>query len=425
MIVCGALTFAGFAGAARWLGCNHFLAALGGFLWAFALVHVEHGKHQQMLLRCWMPLAAYHAWHLARTPNLRSLNRTLAFSFLQAATCIYSGWFLVVGLAAFVPAAAATRPEGLRGLYRFALDDRWRVGRVFGLWGLAFAAFFTPYVIANFGISRSYGESLDMIPPLAGWLTGPPGSRWHETLRPHLRPVGEECILFSGFGLYVLFVAAAVHVWVTRRHPDRPPGLALVAACGVTVAVWWLLTLNVSHGVSAWWLVRFIPGGMAIRAVTRVYTIIYLFTTLGVVMWLQLVTARIGRPWLRGAVLLTAAGPVVFEQTGYEQTNMARSEFYPQVDRCAEGLRGADAGYVLPKGGPYQLYGDVVGMWAGLRANVPVANGYSGRYPVPYPLLAPPDTDAALREWLTGRFRGRVAIVDPDHPEQVRYIQIE
>jgi hypothetical protein len=265
-----------------------------------------------------------------------------------------------------------------------------------------------------------------MIPSLAGWLTGPPGSRWHETLRPYLRPVSEECLLFSGFGLYVLFIAAAVHVWVTRRHPDRPPELALVAACVVTVAVWWLLTLDLSRGVSAWWVVRLVPGGMAIRAVTRVYSILYLFGTLGVVVWLQLVTARIGRPWLRAVVLVAVAAPVVFEQTGYEQPKTTdRAEFYPLVDRCAEGLRGADAGYVQPTVGQFQLYGDVVGMWAGLKANVPVANGYSGRYPKPYPLLYPRDTDAALREWFTGRFRGRVAIVDPHHPDQVRSIEIE
>ena len=80
---------------------------------------------------------------------------------------------------------------------------------------------------------------------------------------------------------------------------------------------------------------------------------------------------------------------------------------------------------MLPTVGQFQLYGDVVGMWAGLKANVPVANGYSGRYPKPYPLLYPRDTDAALREWFAGRFRGRVAIVDPHHPDRVRSIEIE
>jgi hypothetical protein len=33
--------------------------------------------------------------------------------------------------------------------------------------------------------------------------------------------------------------------------------------------------------------------------------------------------------------------------------------------------------------------------------------------------------DAELREWLTGKFRGRVAIVDPLKPGEVRWLLIE
>lgn len=425
MLVCASLTFAAFAVVARWLGCNHFLAALGGFLWAFALVHIEQGRHQQMIPRFGMPLAAYYAWHLATAPSLRSLNRMLAFAFLQAATCIYAGWFLAVGLLVFVPVAAATRPGGLRELIRFARQNHGRVIRVAGPWGLAFAAFFTPYVVVNWGHGRHYLDCVSMIPTAAGWLSGPPGSRWYESLRPIRWPVSGESVLFSGFGLYLLFLVAGLHAWRSCRGPARSPELALVFACFATVTVWGLLTLNVTGGASAWWVVRFLPGGTAIRAVSRVYVVVYLFGTLGAVVWLQAISARLRNPWLRGGVLLAIAAPVVYEQTGYELPNIARAEFYPLADRCAAGLRGAEAGYVLPTVGPDQLYGDVLGMWAGLKANVPVANGYSGRYPQHYPLIYPQHTDAALWVWFHDRFRGRVAVVDPAQPEQVRYVQIE
>ncbi len=46
----------------------HVLALLGGYLWAFALVHVDQIKHQQMIPRFWMPLAAYYAWSFALGP---------------------------------------------------------------------------------------------------------------------------------------------------------------------------------------------------------------------------------------------------------------------------------------------------------------------------------------------------------------------
>ena len=427
MILCAALNFAAFA-AARWLGCGHALAALAGFLGAFALVHIDQGKHQQMIPRFWMPLAVYHAWQLATVPSLRSFNRTLACAFLQAAACVYTGWFLAAALATFVPIAAAARPGGLRELGRFCAANRWRVARVVGLWGLAFAAFFTPYVVANHGIGRTYADCVEMIPTASAWLTAPSGGRWHDALAPHLEPTGGEGSLFSGFALYALFAAAGLHVWFTRRSPDRAPAMAFAAAGLGTAAVWVMLTLNVGHvgeGRSAWWVVRFLPGGMAIRCVTRVCLLVYLFGTLGGLVWLQAAIDRIRHRGLRAALLVAVAVPMVYKQTGYTPVSINRAEFYPRVDRVAAGFRGADAGYALPTVGPYNLYSDVIGMWAGLRANVPVVNGYSGRYPHGYTLIYPPDPDAAVRAWLAGKFRGRVAVVDPAEPERVRWVRIE
>ncbi len=76
------------------------------------------------------------------------------------------------------------------------------------------------------------------------------------------------------------------------------------------------------------------------------------------------------------------------------------------------------------RGGPYPVYGDVLGMWAGLRANVPVVNGYSGRWPNGYP-SADVMSDDDLRAWL-GRsgFRGRVAVVNPSEPDRVRWVEV-
>src|SRR5688572_19905254 len=60
-IILDALNFAAFAAAVRWLRGPHVLAILGGYLWAFGLAHVDQIKHQQMIPRFCMALAAYHA----------------------------------------------------------------------------------------------------------------------------------------------------------------------------------------------------------------------------------------------------------------------------------------------------------------------------------------------------------------------------
>lgn len=63
-------------------------------------------------------------------------------------------------------------------------------------------------------------------------------------------------------------------------------------------------------------------------------------------------------------------------------------------------------------------------MWVGLRANVPVVNGYSGLSPDGFPPFGPL-TDDQLRGWLTGKFRGNVRVVDPAAPGKVRDVVVE
>jgi hypothetical protein len=107
---------------------------------------------------------------------------------------------------------------------------------------------------------------------------------------------------------------------------------------------------------------------------------------------------------------------------------MPRAEYHAAVDRWAGRLRGADAGYVVPRPDYRQEFEEVFTMWAGLRANVPVVNGYSGREPSGYPLGVfsdVPDPDAAVRAWLTGRFRGRVVVIDGADPTARRELLIE
>ena len=425
MIACSGMNFAAFAAVARWLGCGPPAAALGGFLWAFGLVHVTNELHQQMLPRFWMPVAAYHAWGFATAPGRRPLNRMLACVFLQATACVYTGWFLVTGLAVFVPAAAAVAPGGWRAVWRYVAADRWGVARVAGGWGLALGVFFSPYAVAFVGHGRGYAEHAHLVPPPAAWLTGPPGSRRADTVGPCLPYVDGECRLFSGFGVVALIAAAGLHAaWVWRR-PERRPGLRLVAACLATAAAWWLLTVRVGDEVSAWWLVRFFPGGGAIRCVGRVYLVVYLFGTLGAAAWLQVVADRVRAGWRRAAVVLLVAAPVAFEQTGFTSPSTPADDFYPATDRCAADLRGAAAGYVVPSVGSARHYGDVFGMWAGLRANVPVVNGYSGREPTGYPEFTQEYDEELLRGWLAGKVRGRVRVVDPAHPGEVREVWVE
>jgi hypothetical protein len=447
-VILAGLNFVAFAFAARRLGCPHVLALLGGYLWAFGLVHVDQVKHQQMIPRFWMPLGAYCAWSFALAPAVRWLNRTIAFTFLQSISCVYTGWFLATGVAVFLPLALVLRRGGLRDSWRL-LRGHWpRLILVLVGWAAAFAAAFAPYVVVNVDNNRTYEDCHNLMPTPSAWITGPPGTRWDETLGPRAAArdqpppgfrhwVSDECYLFCGFGVYALALAAAVHLSarlvlaVLRRRRTGPPEFAAVAAALVTAGVWVVLTLTPENeGRSLWEWVRYVPGGTAIRCVSRVYVTVYLFGTLAALLWLARVSEPL-RPPARWALLGLVAAGLIYEQTGYEPPSFEKADFYEIVDRAAGRVSGADALYVRPaftdtKGlTSVHVYGEVFAMWVGLRANVPVVNGYSGRAPPgDYP-WGSDVSDERLAKWLAGRFRGRLVILTPDDPAPPRVLVVE
>jgi hypothetical protein len=434
-ILLSACNFVAFAAAARWLRLPHVLAACGAFLWAFAAVHADQIKHQQMIGRLWMPFALYYAVALATAPSRKAWNRLLGSVFLQCLTCFYTGWFLVMALAVFVPALVAMRPGAWGELRRFGRADRGAAVRIAALWAAAMAALFVPYLVFPPSSGHEYSGCFGSLPTTAAWLTGPAGSVWEETLKPYslyeYRVPLPELTLFSGFGVYAVILAAAVGLPLLPR--DRHPTLRLVVAAGLlTAAVWWVLTISTApDGHSLWRWVRFLPGGRAVRVVSRVYVVVYLFGTFAGLTWLHLVTERVRPGWVRTALLGAVAAALVGEQTGIQQVSFERADFYPQVDRSAADLRGADVGYVLPrftdahKCQSVGVYGEVFAMWVGVRANVPVTNAYSGVLP-PGLLVTALQTDDQIRDWLRrGGYRGTVRVVDPDAPGRYHEFQVE
>lgn len=420
-ILLNLLNFVAFALVARWLKWPHVIALGGAFMWAFAMVHADQIKHQQQIGRFWMPVALYYAVKLVTEPSPRSLNRLLGSVFLQNLACIYTGWFLVAGLATFLPVFAGLSPGSYAALKRFARENRRRVVRVVALWTLAMLLLYAPYVAVNWGVGRSYTDVAGLLPTPSAWLTGPPDSKWTLTTAPYRAPVSLECWLFSGFTFYSLMGAAAVGLFVYRRDA-RPPVWPLIAAGLCTALLWVLLTITPhERGESLWRIVRLAPGGMAIRAVSRVYLIVYLFGSFAACAWLAHATEAIRREWLRAAVRGLVVGLMIFEQTEYQQPSIPKSHFYPLVDEAAAKLRGAETGWVAPRyrdpaGDTFDgVYGEVFAMWVGLRANVPVVNGYSGRTPDGYPGSGTTD-EAAVRTWLKDRtrFRGPLRVLGAD-----------
>jgi hypothetical protein len=428
-----ACDFVAFAVAARWFGLAHVLALCGAYLWAYATVHMDQIKHSQMIGRVWMPFAVYYAHSFVAAPTLRAWNRLLGTTFLQCLTCFYTGWFLIAALGVFLPALAALRRGALGELKRFVWARRGAVGGIAAFWALAMAALFVPYLVFPPTSGHEYKDCFNLLPTPTAWISPAPGTRWAETLDPYSytsRPQLLECWLFCGFGVYALMLGAALGLPFLRR--DANAELFRLCAAGlITAAVWWLLTISTApDGDSLWRWVRHLPGGRAVRVVARVYVVVYLFGTLAGLAWLQIVAQRLRFGWRMGLLALVTAG-IVWEQTAIKMDHFRRVDFYPLVDRLAGDLRGAEVGYVMPEyadtsarppsRGPY---GEVFAMWVGLRANVPVVNGYSGVLPPNFIAFARA-TDDQIRGWLRGRYRGTVRVLDPLAPGVIREVEVE
>jgi len=160
---------------------------------------------------------------------------------------------------------------------------------------------------------------------------------------------------------------------------------------------------------SAWRLVyRWAPGGDAIRAVGRVVFTVELFALIGGLIALDGLLRR-GRfgGCIAGLVLVLG----ITEQIPLR--SLPSFEVAPWQARVAalrDRLSPGTVAYIdLPPGRPY-WESQLTAMWAGLEANVPVVNGYSGRYPPGYPDWTRSMTDDELSKWLHGA--GAVRIRD-------------
>ena len=113
---------------------------------------------------------------------------------------MYTGWFLVVGLAVFLPLAIALRPEGWEETRRWVRENRRCVAIVAGAWVAIHLAAFVPYIVVNSDISRTYEDCYKLMPTPAAWLTGPPGTPWDETLGPRAIDYGQPAARLSLVG---------------------------------------------------------------------------------------------------------------------------------------------------------------------------------------------------------------------------------
>jgi hypothetical protein len=255
------------------------------------------------------------------------------------------------------------------------------------------------------------------LPRVRSWLSVPPGSL-HAGWLPAYEvsyPVSWEHHLFPGV-IPIVFAFFAFRR-LAGSTTDRDTGVLLGKAAVLTAVVlaalstvffldrWWIGgPLGQSIAASPWRLIyEFVPGANGIRAVSRIWLGTHLFLLWGGAIGAQRAMAGLA-PRLQGAVVGAVLLLGIVEQRVPGLPSFEKTPLQHDVEAVSRTMvPGCRVAYLTVRPDRPFFVSHLVAMWAGLEANVPVVNGYSGAFPPGYPnptISAPPDE---IGRWLKGQ----------------------
>ncbi|MEL6553435.1 MAG: hypothetical protein AAFQ63_08250 [Cyanobacteria bacterium J06621_11] len=418
MIAVSVLNFLCFFWLLKYLKVSNWFSNLGAFLFAFGLPRVVKIGHQQLLPQFFTPIVLIAIFSFIKQPKRKTFISLLVFSYLQILAGIYLGWFLLFSLPfLFLFAYLLNRPAWI-GLLKF-----WRVRKVFLLssvlgWLIATGLTLWPYLERSRAYGgRTYAEIDTMLPRLASWFSFPDQS----ILRPIFAKVPLLPNVYSAafsdipilhehhmyMGLTLLLGALGCTIALIRKKSGLVGSQLWIAqTCLFTFAAIFLVSLRLPMGVSLWRLVfEVVPGASAIRAVTRIWTMAYCYLLIAVCLWADQFFGRAIAPHKkRFQTLSLLCLFVALEQTTFNQFSFEKAPINQDVaDIEALITNECDLAYLSfsPDDPDRPFYSQQLSaMWAGIQANVPVINGYSGGQPETYPNIDQPMTTEAVVSWL-------------------------
>ena len=400
----------------RRLGVGPPLATLGAFFFAFSAPRQAQLGHLQLFPVFYVPLSLWALWRLLAAPGRGRLALLLLLLYLQLLSVIYVGWFLLLTFGLAVPLLLFWDRDGRRRLAAFCRSAPRFVTLSLAAWAAAYYVVLRPYIAARAELGeRSWNEVLIFLPRLKSWLAVLPGSTYQSLLPDFPRTPGnwEHHHLFPGLVPIALGVASAVYTLRLSRQERRRQ--ALLVTCWIAAIALAVVSLVVPRfafdglhvvkadpGVSLWWLVfRWVPGAGAIRAVVWISILIFALAAVAACWGADAAIRRLRvRPAVRAALLAALLLAGVAEQRIDSPPAFGKQPFFDRVAAVRASIpRGCHALYLTRQPGVSYVVTQLVAMWAGLDAQVPVINGYSGFFPPRYPRSQKTWSAAELRAW--------------------------
>jgi hypothetical protein len=378
-------------------------ACTGAYVFAFGIPRMAQLVHPQLLTQAYV-LIMVAGLFLLLSPGGRNWPGWLCISagaVLQFYSGFYHLWFAGVCMSVFV-LAALTVPECRRPvLNMFRHPAPWVLIplAVLLMWPLIRVYL---GVLDNVG-ARPRNEIETMLPGLKSWFYVGHANvlyGWIYQKFPNLIPSEMTHEHVIGLGLITTIAAWAGLIRWRRNAWARAVLIMLV----IMVALSW----NYSEQWNVWFFIaEHVPGASAIRAVSRIAIALLVVFSAGLAYMIHCMPSTI---WRNGLITL-----IVLEQwmviPAYDPMPTAE-----RVTAIAEKARAINHPFFVSKlvGPEYQRGGEMEvhmdAMLAGLEANLPVVNGYSGTIPPKWILLyfntIGPDRDRVrIRDWLDAWMR--------------------
>jgi len=421
LLVLLVLNFWSMAIVLRWAGVNPVLRAAGAYIFAFGLLRTSHLTHQQLMPQFFSPFAVWYAWAFLREPSPRRWALLVGLTAWQFLASIHLGWFLGFGLGIFAIWVLIVERGSRSRMIAFARQRPMAIAlpiligaSVIGLYARTF------YQAAP--ERREYFQAAGYAPYIDGWFVALPGSFWADHQTPRHVDNFSEKLLFQGLGIYLVM---GIGGWYALRNRFETRSLAL---CGVgTAVVLFLLVTRWGYNLTLWYFVHsIIPGANAFRAVGRIAYAVYLFGMIGGLPGCQaFVENRFQSARRRTWIYVGILGVVVCEQLIPKPEQFTKSEQgYGQAEALVEHMRGADAAFVVYDDSMPDYRHHIVAMWAGMWADVPVINGFSGSQPKNFPGFKDQPTLEELIRVLGPGWSGKLVIIEWGPPIRHRGYEV-
>lgn len=389
MIAVCVLDFLSFAFLMRKYQVGHILSVLGAFLFAFSMPRVGQLSHPQLLPNFFTPFVFLVSWEFVKQPTKKRLASLLLLTYLQVLAGIYLGWFLLFGLLIFFGIT-----YGLYSEARTKLIAYWRGNYIATLaitlgWLALMLITLFPYLEAKSVLGRRPYSAIDsMLPRINSWFAVLPGSLWSSLLGWTSKdlPMENEHFMFAGF-MIILLTGLCIHTLLHRKEVLTSERSWIIKICLLVFITIFCLTLRLPFGISLWRIAyEVIPGASVIRAVTRIWTITYFYLLIAVIMSFDsLLNAVIVNKRTRLVLVTLLCTIGVLEQIVFNLPSYEKAPYLKQVSELEKLInKDCDVAYLSLNPETASYVSQLTAMWAGIKANIPVVNGYSGSEPPHY-----------------------------------------